>query len=459
MAIESRNSTTYVFIPFCYEDQASFKNLVRVFGNDPNWTLVHDEITYMLKYVADKIDSRDFEGCRCFHYMLKDQARPPLGIPSPDLWCTMREHTYGGKPEQYRFLLQRIQVYCFSTAVGVLAFQVQFEKQDPLWLASAQYYLKKVSREKIYFADAESDSCEEKETTLFELAMRFLCNLNIDLHFRLFFYSNPSTERANILTYLEMEKKDDYRYELYYLRRCYGEGFLYTEDKELDAQEIHRPSQDIIWGISPEAAVCLVCPGMGREQFLRSTFYKNFNAQYLFMYVLLLHQKYVLYMFLTKIGIGEKNNLEALEQYRQQLYEFETNFVFSCVTEVPQYQSLYERMSRAFALEQMFKDVREPIVSLAEIRQNDLENQRRKRDGNVNKALFILSLLSFFSALVDSFDFANAFFAWFLGADGVKTVQVICIVLIVAAVAYVFKNLLGPHEKKWMKKETRGTGK
>lgn len=139
------------------------------------------------------------------------------------------------------------------------------------------------------------------------------------------------------------------------MRRCYSDGFIYTEDDKLDEKEIFIPSKDTTWGISPEAAVCLVCPKHGSEKFLRETFYKNFNAQYLFMYIFLLHQKYVLYMFLTKIGIGIYNDLGTLEEYRQELYEFETDFVFSCVTEVPQYQKLYDRMTEAFSLKKCMR--------------------------------------------------------------------------------------------------------
>lgn len=276
---------------------------------------------------------------------------------------------------------------------------------------------------------------------MFEIAQRLVSELSQISEIKFFYYANPSTERANVLTYLEVDPKDDYKRELFYLRRCYSEGFIFAENEKLDADEIYIPSKDTVWGISPEAAVCLACPGFGRQKFIQGTFYKNFNAQYLFMYVLLLHQKYVLYMFLTKIGIGTYNNLDTLEDYRHQLYEFETDFVFSCVTEVPQYQYLYDKMTEAFSLKKMYEDVHEPLISLSEVRRESAENEQKKRDVNVNRALLMLSVLSFFSALVDSFDFVDSFFGWFLGELGVKIVQVCCIIGIVVTVILVFKNL------------------
>lgn len=160
------------------------------------------------------------------------------------------------------------------------------------------------------------------------------------------------------------------------------------------------------------------------------------------MYVLLLHQKYVLYMLLTKIGIGVYNSLETLEEYRRQLYEFETDFVFSCVSEVPQYQELYDRIVQAFSLKKMYGDVREPLISLREVRQEAAKNEQKKRDGNVNRALLMLSVLSFFSALVDSYDFVDSFFGLFMGEIGVRIVQCCCILAIFAVGILVFKSIL-----------------
>ena len=328
-----------------------------------------------------------------------------------------------------------MQLYLFRTTVGIVAFQINLENDDPFWVSNAQYHLKKVSREKI--------SCKNVTTnkTLLDISKDLVSEFLAISKFSFFYYANPSTERANVLTYLVVEPQDDYKKELFYLRRCYSDGFIYTEDDKLDEKEIFIPSKDTTWGISPEAAVCLVCPNHGSEKFLRETFYKNFNAQYLFMYIFLLHQKYVLYMFLTKIGIGIYNDLGTLEEYRQELYEFETDFVFSCVTEVPQYQKLYDRMTEAFSLKKMYEDVHEPLISLGEIRREAAENGQKKRDGNVNKALLMLSVLSFFSALVDSFDFVESFFGWFLNEAGVRLVQVCCIIGISLIVFLVFKNL------------------
>ena len=126
-----------------------------------------------------------------------------------------------------------------------------------------------------------------------------------------FFYANEGTERANLLTYLEADFSENFEYELFYLRRCYKEDYLYYTDEKQNDREIYTASKNTFWGLSPEAAVCIVCPEKGGEEFLRTRFYKNFNKQYLFMYILLLHQKYVLYLFQT-INISYITILSAM---------------------------------------------------------------------------------------------------------------------------------------------------
>lgn len=430
-------NTSYIFIPLALDSAENFAGLCDALQASSAWATAPDEITYMLKYVADKVASPTGGRRRCVHYRLAAAHRQSAGLAGAGVWYATKSYTHQGEKTTFRFKIPSVELYCFKTGIGVLAFQLTFENSDPLWVAAAQYYLKKVSREII-----TPELPDGGGTTLLELAKKLMAPFESVAKCVYFEYANPDTERANVLTYLEVPARPDYDRELFYLRRCYNDGFLYTVDEEQQREEIYTPSQDVVWGISPEAAVCLACTELGRGDFLRDRFYKNFNQQYLFMYVLLLHQKYMLYHFLMQVSVDTYKDMDTLERYRSQLYEFETEFVFSCVTEVPQYQMLYERMSRAFALKQMFEDVHEPLVSLSEVRREDSDKKQKRRDDDVNRALFILSLLSFFSALVDSFDFTDSFFGWFLNDTGVRIVQVVCIVLIVVMILLVFINLI-----------------
>ena len=281
---------------------------------------------------------------------------------------------------------------------------------------------------------------------MLDIAKDLMRDYSNDFGFNFFYYANPTTERANVLTFIPVsgDQADNYLEDLFFLRRCYNGGYQFVRDEAQEAEEIYSASADMKWGISPEAAACLACPERGRKKFIEETFFNNFNTQYVFMYVLLLHQKYVLYKFLTIIGNSDRNDLATLENYRNQLYAFETDFVFSLVTEVPQYQNLYDRMVQAFALRKMYEDVHEPITSLAEVRREATEKAQQARDKSLNTALVMLSLLSVFSALVDSFDFSREFLydIFGIGAGGIRIMQWICIGLIFAIAIYVIRNFI-----------------
>lgn len=430
-------NTSYIFMPFTYGDGKQFKNIQRILNGSKSWTLVHDEIKYMLKFVADKIDSRNNgDACLCFHYQLNEDSREQFGLGEARDWFSTAPHLFQEKPVSIRFQILGVQLYCFSTGIGLLAFELHFASNDPYWIANAQYYLKKVSRESL-------SRQENEKFTFLDLSRKLIEELKQERQQQFFFYANASTERANFFTFLEVPDMKNYQKQLFYLRRCYSEGFLYIQDDEKNSEEIFRPSKDIMWGISPEAGVCLVCTKMDRKEFLQNTFYPNFNAQYLFMYVLLLHQKYVLYQFLTEIGVSRYNDLEMLEEYRQRLYDFETDFVFSYVTEVPQYQELYDRVAQSFALRRLFEDVHEPLNSLADVRREAAEEEQEKRELGVNRALLILSVFSFFSVLMDSFQFVESFFGLFSSMFVVRLIQYICVLGIGVVAVWTVKNLIG----------------
>lgn len=430
--MDSLNNSTFIFLPFSYNDNRKYKAIIDACDKSESWTLCDDKIKYLLKFVSDKIDNKNRDKCQCFHYILNDSVREKFGLGTDKEWFSTPEHSIKGETVSYKFRILNAQLFVFSTAIGIISFNIEFEKSDTFWISNALYHLKKVSRERIF------NEKEDSFSTMLDLSVNItneLCNISkVDF----FYYANPSTERANVFSYIEVDSLDNYKNDLFFLRRCYSDGYIYTENIEAESREIIKASKEIFWGVSSEAAVCLTCPSLGRRDFIKNTFFTNFNAQYLFMYVLLLHQKYVLYMFMTNIGIGTYNNLEPLEEYRNQLYEFENDFVFSMVTEVPQYQNLYDRITEVFALKQIFEDVHEPLISLEEIRREKDDKESKIREDRVNNALWFLTILSVFSALIDSFDFSEKFGGWFLNEKGIIIAQVICIVLIFACLIYNF---------------------
>ena len=95
----------------------------------------------------------------------------------------------------------------------------------------------------------------------------------------------------------------------------------------------------------------------------------------------------------------------------------------------------------------MFADVREPLASLSELRKTANERKQQERENLVNRSLLMLSLLTFFSALMDSFSFADSFFSWFCPPEAIKWIQVSFLALVMVAFVYVIKILISSRKK------------
>ena len=108
----------------------------------------------------------------------------------------------------------------------------------------------------------------------------------------------------------------------------------------------------------------------------------------------------------------------------------------------PQYQNLYDRMLEVFALRDMYEDVREPLLSLSEMRRSELEKQQKKSDDKMNHALFVLSLLGAVSALADMFQVTEYFFGNTWSERAVGLMQGGCSLLILVIVIYVITNVV-----------------
>lgn len=433
--MENLKNTSYLFVPFLLNDPKAFPAFKEALDRRPEWKSKQDGNLYFLKFVADKINARDEKNCQCFHFVLNPESRGDF-FPGDRESRYQTNGYYQGEATVFPFTIRETHLFGFTTSVGMLAFQLCFEEEDPFRIAAAQFYLKKVE-DRNFFPEGEKDGA----LTFLGLSQKLMGGVSEKFPLDFFYYSGTSNKRANLFSYVEVERQEDYKKELFYLRHCYSDGYLYSEDAKLDEKEIYAPSKDTVWGITSEAAVCLTCPQFGREDFFRNVFYKNFNGQYLFLYVLALHQKYVLYMFLTKIGLGMNNDLETLLNYKQQLYEFETDFVFNLITEVPQYQNLYERMVGAFELEKIYHDVREPLISLADIQKEDAEKEQKKRDERVNRSITLLSVLSIFSAWEDSFHFLEDFFGRFLPPQAVLAGQILFAAAISLIGVFVIRSL------------------
>ena len=114
---------------------------------------------------------------------------------------------------------------------------------------------------------------------------------------------------------------------------------------------------------------------------------------------------------------------------------------------MPQYQELYDKILNAFALKEMYIDVNEPLKTLDEIQRQKAEELQNNNEKSLTRTLAVLSLLSVFSALVDSFDFIREFGSLMTWSSMIiNIVQIVLVVMILTILVYVVIKVVNPRK-------------
>ncbi len=444
---EYLSNFSYIFIPFSLEKAAHFIPFDKAIKDSGQWEPVGDKIQYLHRYVSDRLVSRETNGetiASMFRYRFKKSCGADAGLFFDRPYRTAPTTFQDEENVTFDFRIADVQLFLFNTTVCVMAFRLQFENDDPLHIAAAQYHLRKIDKESIY---ATADNGTESSGTFMDLSQKILEAPIRAYPSDFFFYAAKRNARANFLTYIDIPRQDDIERKLYYLKWCYHDGFDYEPCCEEQDAVNYMPDPSKHFGISPSAAVCMVHRTRENREFVENTFQKNFRDQYFFTYVLLLHQKYMMYLFLTKMSVGIDNNLELLESYKQRLYEFETKYMFSRVSEVPQYQRFYDKVKQAFSLKEMFSDVQEPLARLVEIQRQQDTARQAQHEKRLSSALGALSLLAIFSALTDAMGVVSELY-WDIPLTVARVIQGISVGTALVIIVFSLSRLISLKSKR-----------
>lgn len=436
------NNFSYLFVPFTTERLEQFPAFCEKVSHQEGWVPADTENLYLHRYVSEKLTMPN--DSRRYHFRLDTAFAAKQGLKLGEMLYGTGPKTYKGETTQFPFAIANVELFVFHTAVCILAFELRFQEEDPKKIAAAQYHLRKISLEKIRRLDAPEGAAPE---SFAEISKRLLGNSTKDAKLDFFFYTAQGNERANCLTYIDIPEKKNYDEDLFYLKWCYHDGFDYAPDCDNEDSEDYCANKNATWGITVAAAVCLVRRNEAQKRFIENSFQKNFRGLYLLTYVLLLHQKYMMYLFLTKMSAGLEGNLSQLEEYKAMLYDFETHYMFSYISEVPQYQRFYAKVRKVFALDALFRDVQEPLSQLAEIKKELAENEQRKHDDRINTVLTTLSLLTVVSALTDATGL-TANLGWLIPPLVAKIIQLVALTGVAVASGIMLIRLMLAKKRK-----------
>ena len=459
--MKSFDNTTYLFIPFRFN--ARFFNMVcSNLAESSHWTERPIDLRYFYRFVANKVNGTDGQN-RCRHYTIDNNS---IGVLNT--CCKIAETKLSIRKsllESFSFKPIDIELFVFMTGVCLIAVKAELNIADLDSLIDIKYVMKQATTT-LYRSESV-----EKTFSLADIAKESVAELSNDFDLEFTYYTNPRKAIAYIMTlcYCDEQPTD---MELLYLQNSVP--LKHTLSPDLLAKQLNKVSisDNIVWAVTGQSAVCM-CTRYENDPFMYKAFPKSFQNEYKYLFVFLLHQKYALYSFLTQIDTEMENSIDKLKEYKKQLSDFKTYFVFSQVSELINYQLLHEEASKAFALDDMYEDVNEPLLLLDEvllrkeedrkllqrIRSEQAEKDQAARDNRLNLLLMLLSMLSIVSAFSDSLDLAskmhtgvneisqNSIFS-FIGAH---YIHIIILVLIVLWSVFIIYRIIRGRRKKGMK--------
>lgn len=340
------------------------------------------EVNYLLNYVSAIAKNKSF--FRSF--TLKEPQRLEI--------CMFKEKLKLAElPE-----VERVRFSCFGTGVGFMEFYIRYpDCMTPLEIADFAYYFKKSTKARI------------KHRSLYEIA----CKLLPERSSATLFFTNSADFKKECLCYHMVCIGDNYgRREdmsdiLYLLRRSYSRKF----QSEHSDEDVDNGDYDMMysvysydrWAGSQSGIVNVVSLTGDEDTDLFINTYKviHLTNDYYFLYLLLLNQRFSAIQYIAQIATADDLKSKQLEELNKRIIKLKTTYSFNVVSDDQFFQNVYSKMYRILDIDRLLEDIRDNKDQMEILQAKNSERYEK----NANKILFVISLLTLFSALVDAVDF------------------------------------------------------
>lgn len=401
---------SYFFLPFRYigDDYDTFRYRIDaqcwnikpyILRDDRNRTALTDEDcrfsgwgSGFYSYVNDFISQHS-----CYYTLREEKLAELQDTVSSDADGTLHELPYR---------IDGVSLVHFDTGVGMVIYRAGLtENADEDAVAQMCFYLKQPGH--VYIgAQAENRSIVSVLGSFFGrdtlTRMKFL-----------FEYTDMAKGRVNFLSFSYSAGKPGHfttdarqLQRMYLARYGYDKGCTHPVGYEYDDYaEILVLVDYINWGMTPEGAACLAYGyedenGTGHREYLAGQFKNEFCSGYLFMYILLLHQRLALCAY-------QKDFAGAPD--RAELHRFRAGYNIREISENVSCQRFYEKIYRQFAIDTLLKETEDRLPTVDDAGMKKLEAAA----GRTNAMLAVILSVGTFSALADML----AFFGYMNGSS------------------------------------------
>lgn len=399
---------TIFFIPVWFDQ---FKPFVQAMNNHTLWETTDPKKAwagYLFRYASDINKNKDLFAS----FTLKDPTKL-------NVYMFREEMSTEDAPR-----IDEVRCSCFYSGVGFMEFWVSYSDWSVEQIANFSYMFKKATskcnkelpnQQRALYDVAHALLPEGQKTQLFfssSARFKYECNC---FHF----------------VHLDQEIPDETALKeiLYRLSRSYRSDMPTSTESAYDM--IYEAGVGDYWSGCSEGFANIVYDfrNDNNDYYLHTLKLQRLQSDYYFMYLLLLNQKYAAVEYIRMVAMSLERKTKAVESLNKRIVLLKNAFSFNVISDDSVVQNIYSKMYAVLDIRNLLEDVIENEKQLELLQKAKHINDDRLS----NKYLLGISILSLFSALIDSasfFDRVNSIqpISTMMSLVCVLSVLVLCVV-------------------------------
>lgn len=294
-------------------------------------------------------------------------------------------------------VIKEVRLSCFSTGVGFMEFWVSYSDMTVDEIANFSYMFKKAT-----------SKCKKElpnqQRALYDVACALLPKESRAI---LFFSASARFKyECNCFHFLHLDQEipepSTLQATLYRLSRSYRSNMPAAAESAYDI--MYEAGSGDYWSGCSEGLANIVYDDQHDEKndyYLHSLKLQRLQTDYYFMYLLLLNQKYSAVEYIKMVSHSLDVTTKDVEALNRRIVQLKNTFSFNVISDDSVVQNIYSKMFAVLEIRNLLEDVIEN-----EKQMEFLQKAKHMKDDRLsNKYLFGISILSLFSALIDSASF------------------------------------------------------